>query len=343
MKAIVRDSDGTLSLRFKILGCRFCEKTGYTDTSRNRYALTQTNLKIQDDLHNGLFDYMNHFPHSQNVSIINSLQSRFLSPGWRGLPTFESYYANNYRGTHRVISDEVLRFIVACIGNVKVDEVVGYHLLKLVDVLRNVLDLSQDELGHVISIIVDVLDSAAICYVFPRPFRFSQRHFDRDDYPLSHRDVLRIAHHLPIKYREYFLLKYYLGISTKELLALEWSMYDLHTSSFRLKEKDVYVEPYARRLLFHQMKKTGNFKYVLSETNGTRRSLDLIWVHKICWPKACAKAGYSELGVNVLKKASVAYLFEAGLSVNSICCQTGLHWRPAVHRILTQHIINHRL
>lgn len=342
MKSIVRNSDGTLSLRIKVLGCRFHEQTGYTDSPQNRLLVREMDRKVRQDLQNGLFDYMSHFPHSRNVSIIKSLKSRFLSPGWRALPTFSSFYLHQYHPPKLEISRDVLRLILSCIGHLQVDEVVGHHLVNFVDMLREKMNVSQHNLKTILSLIFDVLDRAALLNVFPRPFRFMPGSLDTEGCPLTHQDIQRITLHVPIRYREYFLFKYYLGITTSELLSLKWSDYDLHTSTFRLAHKQVYVEPYARRLLFHRMKKTGNFSYVFSGINGQRRSLNLTWVHKICWPNACLSAGFPALGINVLKHASVAYLFESGLSVGQICLQTGLHFRPLINKILTNHLTNPR-
>ena len=342
MKSIVRDNDGTLSLRIKILGCRFNEKTGYPDSPQNRSLVKNLDRKVRQDLQNGVFDHMSHFPHSRNASILKSLKSRFLSPGWRGLPTFESYYKHQFSSASLSISEDIVRLMIDSIGHLKVDEVVGYHLINFVDALREKMDISQRSVEKALSMVFDVLNCAALQYVFPRPFRFVPNCIKLDDYPLTHQDIHRITNHVPVKYREYFLFKYYLGISTSELLSLKWSDYDLHTSTFRLQHKQVYVEPYSRRLLFHKMKKTGNFSYVFSGIHGKKRSLNLIWVHKICWPQACLSAGFPALGINELKRASVAYLFESGLSIGRICCQTELYFRPMIHSILTKHLLNPR-
>ena len=42
-----------------------------------------------------------------------------------------------------------------------------------------------------------------------------------------------------------------------------------------------------------------------------------------------------------LREASVVYLFESGVSINQICTQTGLYFRPAIHQTLTKHLFEH--
>ncbi|MEH8022251.1 Arm DNA-binding domain-containing protein [Rheinheimera metallidurans] len=340
MRAIIRDTEGKLTLRLKMLGCRFSESTGYADSTENRLRLKNKYQQIQKELHQGTFDYMLHFPHSRNVSMFNALQSRFISPGWRGLPTFESFYNHQFDRARYKLPSKLIYLTMGCIGKEKVDEILGFHLMKLIEVLRTVLNISQRDRRDTIAMVIDVLDCAALTYVFPRPFQFKPDFSALSGFPLTHGDMLSIAHHFPVKYREYFLLQYYLGISASELLTLKWADYDLQASLFRVAGREINVVPYARRLLFVQMKKTGNYQHVFTDTQGKRLRINLAWLYKECWPKACAHAGFPGIGASALRRGSVVYLFESGLSVNQICSQTGMFYRPAIHRILTQHLLN---
>lgn len=340
MKAIIRDPKGMLILRLKVFGCRFSENTCFTDSSQNRLILKRMLHQIKHKIEYGTFNYMLHFPHSLNAALIASLQSRFLSPCWRGLPTFEHFYSFQFDSSQHALPLSSRAIVMAHLGLLRVNEIAGHQIMTLIEVLNKNKNLTTLEINYAVVMVFEVLDCAARCFAFPRPFRFMLECSESTDDPLSHQDVLYIADHVPVKYREFFLLRYYLGISVRELLALQWRNYVMSESTFRLPNKDIIVEPYARKVLFHQMKKTGNFKYVFSDPHSNKLRLNLAWLHKSCWPKACIDAGYKARGLYALRQASVAYLFEAGLSVNQICHQTGLHFRPVVDLILTKHILN---
>lgn len=340
MRAIIRDTEGKLTLRLKMLGCRFSESTGYDDSTKNRLRLRSKHLQIQEELQQGTFDYMLHFPHSRNVSMFNALQSRFISPGWRGLPTFESFYHHQYDKSRYQPLARLVHLTMKCIGREKVDDIVGFHLMRLIEALRVLLNVTQSNRREIIAMVMDVLDCAAVTYVFPRPFQFKPDFSEFKGFPLTHGNMLTIAHHFPVKYREFFLLQYYLGVSASELLSLKWADYDLQASVFRVAGREINVVPYARRLLFVQMKKTGNYQHVFTDPQGKRLRVNLGWLYKACWPKACAQAGFPGIGPSALRFGSIVYLFESGLSINQICLQTGMHYRPAIHRILTRHLLN---
>lgn len=342
MKAIIRDPGGKLMLRLKVLGCRFCEQTYFADSVHNRKLLKNINHKIHEEIQNGIFDYVMHFPHSANVQKISALQSRFLSPGWRGLPTFKNFYTHQFHHALYMVPKKVVVLVMAYLGELRIDEVSGHYIVRLAEALNTVSGVTKRIIEDCISMVFDVLDRAALCYVFPRPFRFIPEHTEGSDVPLSHQNILQITSQVPAKYREYFLLKFYLGLSTGELMALKWSDYDLSASTFRTQSKDIYVEPYGRRLLFQLMKKTGNFKYIFTDKYGKKKQPNVAWLHKDCWPEACKIAGFPGRGIAALKQASVAYLFEAGVSVNQICHQTGLYYRPVIDQILTKHVLNLR-
>lgn len=341
MRTIVSDAEGNLVLRLKILGHRFCEQTKFTDIPTHRALLHATMKRINDEIKSGVFDYSLHFPHSKNVLVINALKSKFLSPGWRGLPTFRHFLLNEYHGKPDEVGQVLTICIMACLGDQRVDEILGYHTLKLKEMLRTLKGISIQDIVSAMEFVFKVLDQAALVYVFPRPFKLVlQKAGGPNGSVLCHKDILQIVANVPLKYREFFLLQYYTGLSSKELVELEWKQYSVKDTTFFLPGRDVYIDPYARRLLFQLRKKSGNSRYVLGASFGKKLKINHFWLTKECWPSACQKAGRDALHIHVLKRASVLYLYEAGLSVDQISQQTQILFRPAIHQILSQHVLN---
>ena len=124
-----------------------------------------------------------------------------------------------------------------------------------------------------------------------------------------------------------------------ELVELEWAQYSPGLGLFTLPDRTVYTAPCARQLLFKLMKKSGNSRYVFCDQYGKKQKLNHIWLRNECWPKACHDAGMGELSIYALRRASVLYLCESGLSVEQISQQTGLLHRPTIDSILSQHTL----
>lgn len=343
MKPIVRDTEGNLVLRLKIMGCHLSEQTKFSDTPKHRTYL-QTTLKIiHQEVKAGMFDYAKHFPHSKNVFFINALKSKFLAPGWRGLPTFRHFLMNEYQGSSDELGQILMICIMGCLGEQRVDEILGYHILKLREMLMTVKGITKEKIVSVMEYVFNVLGQAALVYAFPRPFKLVVQEPEgqyRYYKPICHRDVLNIVDNVPSKYRDLFLLQYYTGLSLKELVELEWKDYDLYNTTFLLNRRSVYIDPYARRLLFALRQKAGNSRYVLSTHCGKKLQLNHTWLMRECWPKACQAAGKGTLHINILRRATVFYLFETGLNVDQISQQTKILFRPAIHQILSQHVLH---
>jgi integrase len=341
MRPIVSDTEGNLVLRLKILGHRFSEQTMFTDIPKNRAYLQATLTKINYEIKIGVFDYALHFPHSKNTLVINALKSKFLSPGWRGLPTFKHFLLNEYHGKQNEVGQILMICILGSLGDQRVNEILGYNILKLKDMLKTIKGITKPNFVAAMEFVFKILDQAALVYVFPRPFKLVLKD-DGGQYarPLCHRDILQVVDNVPLKYREVFLLQYYTGLSSKDLVELEWKQYSVKDTTFYLPEREVYIDPYARRLLFQMRKKSGNSRYVLGAPFGKKLKINHCWLSKECWPKACQEIGREALPIHVLKRASIFYLYEAGLSVDQICQQTQILFRPVIHQILSQHILN---
>ncbi|MAC99307.1 MAG: hypothetical protein CMK76_05450 [Pseudomonadales bacterium] len=341
MKPIVRDTEGNLVLRLKIMGCHLSEQTKFLDTPKHRTYLQTTLKKIHQEVKSGVFEYAKYFPYSKNVFYINALKSKFLSPGWRGLPTFRHFLMNEFQGSSDELGQILMICIMGCLGEQRVDEILGYNILKLKEMLKTIKGITKPNYIAAMEFVFTVLDQASLVYVFPRPFKLVLTD-DGGQYarPLCHRDILQIVDNVPSKYREVFLLQYYTGLSSKELLELEWKHYSIKDTTFFLSGREVYIDPYARRLLFQLRKKSGSSRYVFGAPFGKKLKINHCWLSKECWPKACQEVGREVLHIHVLKRASVFYLYEAGLSVDQICQQTQILFRPVIHQILSQYVLD---
>lgn len=340
MRAIIRDSSGHLILRLKVLGQRFSEQTHFIDSPKNRESLRAIQKKINEDVTSGVFEYRAHFPHSKNVLVFNAIKSKFVSPNWRSLPTVRHFLSNEYHGQAAYPEPRTMLHMMSCIGEVKVDEIKGLHLLNLASALKSIVGMTESQLISALFFALDLLDKAAMMYAFDRTFRlvsFAQRLTSRG--PLSHKDILYIARFIPVKYHDLFLCQYYMGISSRELIELEWSQYNISTSTFQLEGRKIYVDPYSRRLLFHLKKMSGNSRYVFCDRKGQKQTVNHSWLNNRCWSDACEDSGYGALKISELRRASVVYLFESGLSVEQISNQTQLLYRPYINKILSMFIL----
>jgi hypothetical protein len=142
MRPIVSDTEGNLVLRLKILGHRFSEQTMFTDIPKNRAYLQATLTKINYEIKIGV-DYALHFPHSKNTLVINALKSKFLSPGWRGLPTFKHFLLNEYHGKQNEVGQILMICILGSLGDQRVNEILGYNILKLKDMLKTIKGITK--------------------------------------------------------------------------------------------------------------------------------------------------------------------------------------------------------
>lgn len=339
MRAIISDTSGHLILRLKVLGQQFSEQTHFIDSPKNRGALRAIQNKINDDIRSGVFEYGTYFPHSKNVLLLNAIKSKFVSPGSRHLPTARHFLRNEYHGQMEYPEPRIMLHMMSCIGDVKVDEIKGLHLLNLASSLKSIIGVRKSQLIPALLFALDLLDKAALAYVFDRPFRLVRFAQSQARRPLSHQDILHIARYIPVKYHDLFLCQYYMGITSRELVDLEWSQYDVATSTFELGSRSIYVDPYSRRLLFHLNKMSGNSRYVFCDRKGQKQTLNHSWLNNTCWRDACEGSGHGALKISELRRASVVYLFESGLSVEQISNQTQLLYRPYINKILSMFIL----
>lgn len=340
MKAIICDSSGHLILRLKVLGLRFAEQTQYTDTPKNREYLYAIQKKINEDIKDGILEYKEHFPHSKNERVLSAIKSKFVSPAWRGLPTVRHFLNYEYHSILEQPQPKMMLHIMSCIGDVKVDEVTGLHIVNLAKSLKSIVGMSRQYLFIAMSFVLDLIDKAALVYIFDRPFRLINVEADQElAKPLSHKDIMHIARFIPVRYHDFFMCQYYFGLSSRDLIDLEWRFYNTANSTFDLSGRSIHVAPYSRRLLFKLMKTTGNFRHVFSDLKGQKKKLNYEWLNNDCWRKACIDSGNGRLRIGELRKASIPYLFESGLSVSQISQQTKMLYRPHIDNILSRYIL----
>lgn len=340
MRAIIRDSSGHLILRFKVLGQHFSEQTQYVDTYKNRKHLSALHKRIREDINNGVFEYREHFPHSKNVNIISAIRAKFISPDWRALPTVRHFLVHEYQGIVSHPLPKMMLHIMSCIGEVRVNEVTGLHIVTLADSLKAMVGISKSQLFLTMSFVLDILDKAALSYKFERPFRLMDVTKLEDPVkPLSLQDISYIARFIPVKYYDLFMCQFHLGIPSWEIVELEWSQYNSRKSSFSFADRVIHVAPYSRKFLFHLLKKTGNSRYVFCDDEGQKLKLNHSWINNYCWVNADKEAGTKRERINGLRHASIPYLFESGLSVSQISQQTQTLYRPTINRILSEYIL----
>ena len=337
MRAIMRDSSGKLNIRLKFLGCSFAEPTNFVDSKTNRARLSTILNAIQHGVRMGEFDYVSYFPHSRNLTKIISLKSKFIALNERRLPTVQQFYQYQFEQNRFCVKPKRASRIMACFGDVPVDRVSGIHLCKLVDELRALRDISLEERIRTLKLALGILEQSALAFMLDKPLNLTPG--DNNQALLGYLDVLVVCDCVPSKYRDFFLLQFITGLPASILLSLKWEQYRSDEAFFELSGRVVYVNKYARELLFKLKQRSGNNQYVFCNTLGQKLKGRLNWLQNECWQTACLNAGMGRLGSRALRSASVIYLYASGMSVERICQQTGILFRPTVQRILSQHLL----
>lgn len=337
MRAIMRDSTGKLNIRLKFLGCSFAEPTNFVDSKTNRARLSTILNAIQHGVRQGEFDYVSYFPHSRNLTKIISLKSKFIALDERRLPTVQQFYQYQFEQHRYYVNPKRAARIMACFGDVPVDRVSGRHLCKLAYELRDLREISLEERIRTLRLALNILDQSAVAFMLDKPLHLTPG--DDNQALLGYLDVLVICDCVPSKYRDFFLLQYITGLPASILLSLKWEQYRPDEAFFELSGRLVHVDKYARELLFKLKQRSGNNQYVFCNSLGQKLEGRLNWLRNECWRTACLSAGMGQLGSRALRDASVIYLYAGGMSVERICQQTGILFKPTVQRILSQYLL----
>lgn len=245
-KVRVRPETGHLFLDFHVRGVRCREQTSLPDTPVNRRTVEALAARIRRETAKGTFEYRTFFPNSPRAGQFDNLPE---SDGARssgdsasdGHPTVadfaETWFKENlprWRASHAdTVRGTLDRHILPLFGTRSVAQVTRADLLAFRATLgtlkkKSGAPLSASRINHVMTSLRMVLTEAADRFEFASPFRNVKplRLPKLDIQPFSLEEVNRLIDTVRKDWRPYLVTRFFTGMRTGEINALEWKHVD---------------------------------------------------------------------------------------------------------------------
>lgn len=314
----VRDS-GSLQIDFRYMGTRCREQTAMPDTAANRKTLEKLLQKIEAEILLGTFVYSSYFPNSKMVARFEKQQQRLLA-GNRAerLPTFEEFaviwmdemqvsWRDSYRKTMAIL---VGNRLIPYFGKMEVDNITKADLIQFRATLGKVRrengeQISAGYINRHLKVVQMILSEAADRYQFTAPKRLKPLKVQKSDVdPFTLDEVNTFLRHVPEKFTDYFLVRFFTGMRTGEIDGLKWRFVDFDRGMILVREtwvagqveytkndgsqREIHMSQPVREALKRQFKHTGDGEFVFATRNGTpfnhRNITQRVWYPTL---KAC--------------------------------------------------------
>lgn len=314
-----REGSPNLMIDFKYMGTRCREQTALPDTAANRKTLEKLLQKIEAEILLGTFVYSNYFPNSKMVARFEKQQQRLLA-GNRAerLPTFEEFaviwldemqvsWRDSYRKTMAIL---VGNRLIPYFGKMEVDHITKADLIQFRATLGKVRrengeQISAGYINRHLKVVQMILSEAADRYQFTAPKRLKPLKVQKTDVdPFTLDEVSTFLQHVPEKFADYFLVRFFTGMRTGEVDGLKWRFVDFDRGIILVREtwvagqveytkndgsqREIHMSQPVREALKRQFKRTGDGQFVFATRNGTpfnhRNITQRVWYPTL---KAC--------------------------------------------------------
>lgn len=312
--------NGRIQFDLHMFGVRFREGTKQKATPSNLKVAKRILKQMNAEIDLGTFQYRDYFPESKKVARFEALhRERF--PEHR-FPFF-SNYANDWferqkakwkPSYQKAVRNTLDRYLIPEFGNMLVGDITLSHL----DYFRNELihqparggnaTLSRKRINHIIWPLISVISLAAEEHKFDYPFRRYKAFKEEraESAPLTIREVQQFLSHAPEPWQDYFLVRFWTGMRSCEVHALEWRHIDFEHRLIKVRQNLVGGElgdvktPKSRRDLkmcdalydaFKRQQKRGDARspFVFCQPNG--HGISTQFVSQKLWYPTLAKAG----------------------------------------------------
>jgi integrase len=299
--------NGRIQFDIHLYGCRFREGTKLMATPKNLANAKATLKKMSAEIDLGTFQYRDYFPKSKKVAQFEQLQ-RAAHPD-RQYPFFDNFanqwferkkatWKNSYQATIRAALD---KYLIPEFGNTLVNEIT----LSQVDYFRQALKegekkdgsrlLSNRRINFLLWPLVAIESLAAEECKFEYPLRRykSLKEEKAESHPMTINEVRKFLAKAPLKWKDYFMIRFWTGMRSCEVHGLEWEHIDFDHNLIRIRQNWVNGEvcdvktPKSRRELkmcdtvFNAFKriqavKTGSSNFVFNAPTGLPPSTHFI-------------------------------------------------------------------
>ena len=362
-------ASGSLQIDFRYMGTRCREQTALPDTPANRKTLEKLLQKIEAEILLGTFVYGNYFPSSSMVARFEKQQQRLLA-GNRAerLPTFEEFaviwmdemqvsWRDSYRKTMAIL---VGNRLIPHFGKMEVDHITKADLIQFRATLGKVRrengeQISAGYINRHLKVVQMILSEAADRYQFTAPKRLKPLKVQKSDVdPFTLDEVNAFLKHVPQKFADYFVVRFFTGMRTGEIDGLKWRFVDFDRGIILVREtwvvgqveytkndgsqREIRMSQPVRDALKRQFKHTGDGEFVFVTRNGTpfnhRNITQRVWYPTL---KAC---GLRERVPYQTRHTAATLWLGAGENPEWIARQMGHTTTEMLFRVYSRYVPN---
>lgn len=347
-KIRVRPETGRLYLDFSYRGVRCREQTALDDSPANRKTLQSLAQRIKREITQGTFDYRAQFPDSPRAARFdqgmagasatpppasgNNATVRFAEAAETWFQENTPLWAPSHIETIRGILDDRLlpAFGEQPIGSITRAELLEFRSNTSKSNRRKGRDeLSPSRVNHIMDALRMVLADASERFEFMSPFRNIKplRVPKMDIEPFSLDEVNRLIGTVRADYRAYLTTRFFTGLRTGEINALEWHHIDLDNDLILVRQsivkgvvrqtkthgsiRDVPMVPLVRQALLEQRKSHGeSSQWVFPSPQGG--TMNLVNFTNRVWKPLLRHLGYRDRRPYQTRHTAATLMLAAG-------------------------------
>ncbi len=314
--------NGRIQFDLHIYGQRFREGTKMLATPKN-LAIAKSMLKtINAEIDLGTFKYREHFPDSKKVPLFEQLQ-RDKHPDHQ-YPFFDHFaeqWFSRQKGKWKTsyqnaVQNNLDKYLLPHFGNTLVNEIslaqVEHYRQRLMETTKadGARRLSNRRINNILWPLVAIVSLAAEEHKFDYPLRRYRalKEEKAESSPLTLEEVKRYLGAVDPQWKDYFLIRFWTGLRSCELHALQWQHIDFDHHLIHIRQNWVNGEvcdvktPKSRRslklcdTLFDAFKRIQATQLLINDTNFVFTGedglpLDTHFVSKSLWYPTLKKAG----------------------------------------------------
>jgi len=367
--ASVNVRNNYLYFDFRFLGIRCRESTLLNDTPGNRRKMKHIANKIDAEITMESFEYKKYFPNSSNIArlpkktiatdkvkhsfpLFNTFASKWfieMKIHWRKstydthLSAFkahiENYFLNKF--IHEVSKQDILHFrhyLIAHIG-------------------KNGKPLSTSRINHIVNPLRMILAEASEQHEITNPFknikalRVPKTHIDI----FTPNEIKRIVNHIRQDYKAYVITKFYTGLRSGEVHALQWQHIDFENNLIQIRKsyvrgeiidpkteesiRDVCMTPLVRDSLqthYGKQKKPSGFVF----TNANNSPIDNNGFRKCIWYPLLRHLGIKLRTPYQTRHTAATLMLASGESPEWIARQLGHSSTEMLFKVYSRYVQN---
>jgi integrase len=307
-------SNGTLCFNFVYNDVHCQEQTAIPNTPENRKMMRETLKRIEGEIALGIFDYGRYFPKSINGALLASGRKPINTA------TFEQYAESWFRNnkiswkpsTQRNIRSTLKRYLIPYFGNKLVTEITKPMIKEFRTSLaplngRKGNKISHKTINYKLGIFRMVMNEAVEEYGISSRFLNVKplKVVKPDIIPFSLEEVIIFLKHVPSKYYDYYIARFFTGMRTAEIDGLQWKFVDFTLKKILVREtwetrqwispktetsvRDIDMSPIVEEALLRQKERTGRGNIVFPTRSG--KPLDRVDITRRIWYPTLKKAG----------------------------------------------------